>query len=137
MTLEQIEEALTGALRLRSPVFEPGTAPRAKVSAIEDHMLLSANVNGDLVAARHWLRMLEAKLGDEWEAMTGWEVALRKARNRASKAEINEAKIATAPAKFQAGRKARRLRESVDDQIVRLEREERVCSRAYTMLSGG
>ena len=67
----------------------------------------------------------------------GWEVALKRPRDRATKAEIEEAKVKVAPQVYAAGREAKQLLDSVDDQISRFEREERVASRAYTMMSGG
>lgn len=137
MELEAIENALEVALRLRSPHFPEGTAPRAKIGLLEDYMLKSANVNGELVEARHWLRALIDTLTDQWNAMQGWEEFLRRPRAKATKAEINAAKVQASPAAWDAGRKARRLLQSIDDQITRLEREERVVSRAYTMVTGG
>lgn len=137
MDLEQIREALTSALELRSPRFSPEERPATKIAALEDYMLLSAHVNGDLVAARHWLRTLIDALAEEWERLQGWEVAVgNKPRARLTTADIQRAKIQIAPSKFEAGREAKRLMASINDQIARLEREERVCSRAYTMISG-
>lgn len=137
MTLEQIEAALDGALPLRIPRFEPGLAARNKVALLEDYMLTSAIANGDLVEARHWLRRLEQDLGDRWDRIEGWEVvAPSKARNKLTVADMERAKRIVEPALFDARRKAQGLRLSIDDQIVRLEREERVCSRAYTMIAG-
>lgn len=139
MTLDEIEAVLAGALKLRSPSFSEsdGVSARQKIAALEDHMLKSASINGDLVEARHWLGMLTEKLAEDWEGLAGWEVALKRPRAKATRQDVQAAKVAVAPQLFAAGRKAARLRASIDDQIVRLEREEKVCSRAYTMMSGG
>lgn len=135
MTLEEIRAALDAALPLRFPnVKQMGGA--AKVEALEDHMLACAILSGDLVEARHWLRKLEQDLRDQWDNLTGWEVAIKRPRDRVTKVEIEQAKISVAPTLYSAGREAKLLRESVDDQIARLERDERVASRSYTMLSG-
>lgn len=136
MTLEQIEQVLADALKLRSPVFVGDVSGSGKVALLEDYMLKSANVNGGLVEARHWLRMIEAKLAEEWDSLQGWEVALKRPRAKATKQDVQAAKMVVAPQLFSAGRKAKRLRESVEDQISRLEREGKVCSRAYTMVTG-
>lgn len=136
MDLVAIEAALQTALVLRTPTFPPGARGREKINALEDYMLASASINGDLVEARHWLREIEQKLRDDWESLDGWQVALTGLVSKATKPQIQRAKITVAPQTFEAGRKATRLRESVVDQIARLEREERVMSRVYTMISG-
>lgn len=136
MTLDEIRGALARALPMRSPIFAEDMRPAAKVPVLEEYMLAVAEINGELVEARHWLRLLAETLADEWEHLAGWEVALRKPRARATKTDINAAKVQVAPQLFSAGREARKLRESVDDQIERFEREERVVSRAYTMITG-
>lgn len=137
MTIEEIEKALSDALSLRSPTFTPDDSSRRKIEALEGYMLQAAQVTGELVEARHWLRLLEVQLADEWETLQGWEVGTSKPRARLTKQDIHEAKIKVAPAKYAAGRHAKMLRESVIDQINRLEREGDRMSRAYTMISGG
>lgn len=136
MTLDEIRGELARALPLRTPLFTDDTPPAQKVTALEDYMLTIAEVNGGLVEARHWLRELIEKLGDDWKNLQGWEVALRKPRARATKEDIQAAKVQVAPALYEAGREARKLKSSVEDQIARFEREERVVSRAYTLITG-
>jgi hypothetical protein len=138
--LEQIEEILLAALKLRSPCFtaRSGITVREKIAELEDYLLKGAHVNGELVEVRHWLREVEEDLTDQWDGLVGWEINLGSAKViNATKQQILAAKIAAAPQLYAALRKARRLRESVVDQITRLEREEKVMSRAYTMISGG
>lgn len=136
MTLEEIRSTLDRALPMRFPKVDELRGVE-KVAALEDHMLASAVISGDLVEARHWLRRLQQRLRDEWANLEGWEVALKRPRDRATKVEIEEAKVKVSPQLYAAGREAKSLLESVDDQISRFEREERVASRAYTMMSGG
>ncbi len=137
MTLERIREVLEEALPLRCPrCNDPDASPGRKAEELQDYMLQSANIAGGLWEAKHWLRALRAQLADEWERLKGWEVATTKRRERLTAADINRAKTQVAPAQYEAGREARRLAESVDDQIERLDREARACSRAYSMLSG-
>lgn len=137
MDLPDIEAVLEAALPLRSPVFQPGDTARKKIGELEDYMLKTAHVTGGLVEAKHWLAAVEERLSEEWDALQGWEVALKRPRAKATKQEITVAKMQSAPQLYEAGRKARRLRVSVVDQITRLEREGDRMSRAYTMLSGG
>lgn len=139
MDLERIEAVLDEALELRMPYKrEDDRPPRQKIAELEDHLLRSAHLNGDLVEAQHWLRLLTQTLADQWAALEGWQVALSGVTPaKATKAQVTAAKIQVAPQLHAAGVKAAQLRASVDAQIERLEREERVCSRAYTMMSGG
>lgn len=137
MTLDEIRDTLSRALPMRSPIFPDDTPGGEKVPILENYMLAVAEINGELVEARHWLRLLIESLGEQWKNLQGWEVALRKARARATKEDIHAAKVVVSPQLYDAGREARRLKASVDDQIARFEREERVVSRAYTMVVGG
>lgn len=136
MNLEEIEEALSVALPLRSPTFQPDDSARKKIGELEDYMLKSAQICGGLYEAKHWLVVVADRLASEWEHLDGWEYALRRPRAKATKAEVNAAKVKASPELYAAGRRARALRASVMDQITRLEREGDRMSRAYTMLSG-
>lgn len=136
MNLGEIEGVLGDALPLRSPVYDPTQRPRDRITALEDYMLRTANVCGALYEAKHWLAALEGTLADEWKNLDGWEYALKRPRAKATKVEIDAAKAKASPGLFEAGRTARRLRESVVDQITRLEKEGDRMSRAYSMESG-
>lgn len=137
MNLAEIEDVLNRALPMRVPGGPTlGTSARERIAALEDYLLASAHINGELVEARHWLRELESTLTDQWEHLEGWEVGLRRPRAKATKQDIQEAKVRSSPGIFEAGRKARRLRESVVDQIARFEREATIVSRAYTIITG-
>lgn len=135
MNLEEIEGVLTEALALKSPRWGPDDTPSVKVAAIEDHMVAAAHLSGRLVECRHWLRAMTMSLGEQWEALQGWETALKRPRAKATKQDIEASKIAVAPQLFAAGKKASALRASVDDQIARLEREDRTMSRLYTLVA--
>jgi hypothetical protein len=134
--LDEIEKVLAEALPLRSPMLNPNARPRERISVLEDYMLRTATISGGLYEAKHWLVALEAQLADEWKNLQGWETALRRTRARATKAEIDAAKVQVAPMLWEQGRRTRQLRTSVVDQITRLEKEGDRMSRAYSMESG-
>lgn len=136
MNLEEIEKVLAEALPLRSPMLDPTARPRERIGVLEAYMLRTANVSGALYEAKHWLIALEATLADEWKNLQGWEVALKRPRARATKAEIDAAKVQSSPLLWEQGRRTRQLRTSVVDQITRLEKEGDRMSRAYSMESG-
>lgn len=136
MDLAEIESVLERALPLRSPTLSPDDSGRRKIEVLQDYMLQTATVCGGLYEAKHWLVAVTDRLASEWQNLEGWEVALKRTRAKATKEEIDAAKVQVAPALHAAGRRARHLRASVIDQITRLEREGDRMSRAYTMLSG-
>lgn len=137
MTIAEIEAALARALPMRTPRFEPTTAPGTKIAALEDYLLAAAFANGDLVEAAYWLDELVEHFKDQIEQMTGWQVALDGQPARATREQVLTAKRQVNPTVFEAGGHARRLRDAIRAQIVRFEREEKVISRAYTLISGG
>jgi hypothetical protein len=138
MTLEEIQQTIADALPMRVPHFDADTPPRERVSKLEDYLLASAEQRGALIEARHWLRELEDNLRDQIDSLQGWQAMLQGSpRKVRTKTEIQQAKQAAAPALFSAGRVARKLRGSVDDQIDRFAFEDQfVISRAYSMISG-
>lgn len=136
MNIEQIKACLDDALKLRVPRFAPDFPPARKISALEHYMLQGAHLDAELVASRHWLRAIRVNLSEQWTRLDGWEVATSRPRGRLTTADIEQAKAKVAPALFDAIHEAKRLSESVDDQIARLERDARTCSRVYSMISG-
>lgn len=139
MDIEAIEAALSVALPLRPPRFGPDDAARLKVGRLEDYLLESAYAHAELEEALHWLEALVGELKARVEEMTGWQVALPSGKRgeRATQQDVLRAKRQLDPVTFDAGARARQLRESVRRQIARFEFEERVVSRAYTLISGG
>ena len=139
MELEQIEQALAAALVMRPPRFGPDDAGALKVSALEDYLLESAYAHADREAACYWLDELTEHFKAKVEQMTGWEMVLPsgKRADRATRQEVLSAKRQLDPVTFDAGARARLLREAIRRQIARFEFESTVVSRAYTLISGG
>lgn len=139
MHLEEIEGILAAALPMRTPSFPEGTRAAEKIPKLEDYMMASAQAAGELCEARHWLRLLDEKLRDDWTRVAGYEIALPsgKSRDRITKADVQAAKITVAPQLYDAGKRVVSLMASVEEQIARFEREEKVVSRCYTMITGG
>jgi hypothetical protein len=138
MTLDEIRGVLAEAMAMRTPRKFTEQAPKERVGALEDYLLESAYQRGALIEARHWLRELEDRLRQEADELQGWQAMLAGSATKVrTKAEIQAAKETAAPALFAAGREARKLRGSVDDQIDRFAFEDQfVISRAYSMISG-
>jgi hypothetical protein len=133
--IEELKGALARALPMRPPRFEPGTAPRVKVSAIEDYMLEAAYMHSELEEAYHWLSLLVEHFKAKVEAVEGYQVALP--GGRYTQRDVLAAKRKVAPEVFAAGAEARQLRDSIQRQIARFEWENTTISRAYTIITGG
>lgn len=139
MTIEEIEAALAKALPLRPPTFSDDYHPNVKIAALEDYMLQAAWHAAELEEALHWLVKLVEHFRKQVEEMTGYEVALPtgKRAERITKEDVLSAKRQLNPVVFDAGGHARMLRDSIRRQIDRFDREEKIISRAYTLISGG
>jgi hypothetical protein len=139
MTEDEIRLVLAQALTMRSPRFEDGTGAKEKISSLEDYLLESAYMQGELEEAYHYLTYSIAHLKREIEEMTGYEAALpSRPAGRHTQADHLAAKRIAAPATFEAGAEARQLMESVKRQIdrFRFEAGQGPISRAYTLITG-
>jgi hypothetical protein len=138
MTYDEIGTVLARALVMRSPRFESETMARGKIEAIEDCMLESAYMHGELEEAYHYLTFSVAHLKRQVEEMTGYEAALpSKPAGRHTQADHIAAKRIADPAVFEAGAEARQLMDSIKRQLDRFEWEQATLSRVYTLISGG
>lgn len=120
-----------GALRV--PVFERGTAVRAKADALEEFILVSAHWCGEMHAERRRLMADGAGLQDEWDALQGWEMH----RSGKTEASVERAKAEAAPELHRRLQSTRRRVRALTEEIARLDRDFEKASRAYTIISGG
>ena len=132
MNLDEAAETLGRALKLRAPRFTDDARGDFKVDKLQEFMLESAYIDGDLVEAKHFLRSFIAAQGRIWDAID-WKMAISK--SRPTKQEIQDAKIALNPTLYEELRRAHRYRDGINDQIARIERDASKVSRVYTMLS--
>lgn len=139
MTIEEIEEIVGRAVELRPPRPREDYPPAQKVSDIEDYLLESAFVHAELEEALVYLSGLVKHFKGVIDDMTGWEVALPNGKrgDRITQADELRAKRKLDPASFDAGARARELRDTVYRQTARFEYEAKVLSRAYTIIVGG
>lgn len=137
MNAEEVAAVIELALPLRPPRFEPETAPRVKVTAIEDYMLESAYTHAELEEAHHWLSKVVEQCADEIAEITGYEACLpSKPRDRITRDDIIAAKRIVRQEPFLAGAEAKRLRATVLRQVARFEYEQTTLSRVYSLISG-
>jgi hypothetical protein len=138
--LDHIKGALAMAREMRSPKFSPATTAGEKISALEDYLLETAWMQGELEEALFWLDSLVSHYRHKATLITGYEVALpNKRRERITQADINTAKRTVDPETFELGEQVTQLRAQALRQIdrMRFEAGQGPISRAYTMVTGG
>lgn len=128
-----IPDSVAAASKLRVPVFQRGTAPRQRVDALEEFLLLSAFHQGNMSEERLGLFDELRDLEDEWEVVADWE----EHRVGTTIASIDEAKKVVRPRLWQEIRLKRWQVKRLTEEIDRLERDATKVSRAYTLISGG
>lgn len=142
MTLEDHEEVLAEAAKLKMPTFrygnngdEPAHAPREKVEALENHLLQTARWRGHLEQSRLQVSLAVRGLKRKWDHMTGWEPHRREGEK--SVASVEDAKRVKDPDLYDSIQSGEALVKDLSAQIRRLEHDDEVASRAYTFITGG
>jgi hypothetical protein len=125
-------DALEMAIRLRLPVFPKNTAPRVKIDALEEYILVSAFWSGEMNEERHALNAHGATLQDQWDLLEGWEML----RHGKTDESVNEAKRALRPDLWTSLQATRRRVRALAEEIDRLERDYVRASRIYTLITG-
>lgn len=132
MNLDLAAEVLGTALIVRAPRFSTETRDAEKVDRLQDYMLATAYLDGELVEAKHFLRNFIAEKGREWDAI---DTSAALSTSRPKKEQVTQARITLAPTLYEELRRANRVRDGIEDQIARLDRDATKVSRVYTMLS--
>lgn len=136
MELAEIRQKLYDAAKLRLPSFEEGMSASERVDKLEDYLLETARVRGDLEEARLYAHGALGNLKDQWNAIEGWEMQLRKGER--TQAAITEAKRKCRPDTYAAIEEAKWLIDRLTEQIKRFGGtmgDDAVVSRAYTMMT--
>jgi len=139
-SIEECKRLLHLHARLRMPRFEYGvhgeetpTAASAKVEKLEEYLGDVAIARGDLEEARLWADHTRHSLEEAWEKVEGWQ---QQVPNKATGPQIMEAKRKIDPATYGALRECKWVIAKLGDQIRRLEKDEEVASRRYTLIVG-
>lgn len=116
------------------PVFARGTTPSAKIVELEEYLLLSASVQGDLTEERFdWMSRL-VPVEDEWEHLPQEEWGhLRRTRTETA---VMHAKRVARPELYDDIQDMKWMIKRLTEEIDRMERDATKCSRAYTMITG-
>lgn len=127
-------EALTAAARTRFPSLSE-MDPRQKINALENHTVLTAQIEADLSRLRLIAQRKLQDAEDEWEAVAGWEAHLRRPRDTTA-ADRNRAKAKIAPELWAMIRACRFLIPRCSEEIERMERDTKRASRIYSFITG-
>lgn len=137
MTTDEIENVLTEAAKLKMPRFgyrDNKTSPREKIERLEEYLLDTARWRGHLEQARLHAKDAVRELERKWDHLAGWEPNRRQGEK--SVQSIEDAKKLTNPDLFDSIKTGRELVKKLGDQIRRLEHDDEVASRAYTLIVG-
>ncbi len=140
MTVDEIKATLATASKLRMPRWDP-TSPlgaQDKIEKLEEHLVNCSYHRAELEEADLHLSSAVHRLRVEWETLEGYEAGLGKVDpDKATGPQHQRAKRLHRPDLFTEISDGKHLLDRVARQIRRLEHDEDVASRAYTMITGG
>jgi hypothetical protein len=130
-TLEEVRRVLHDAADLRMPARDPEQGRAQWIEALQDYLLDTARMRGDLESARLLMHETLRTLDSRWETMTGYQVG----HNLKSRADHDRAKLQANPGLHDARREAKFLVDRLSEQIERLGgmSDDQIVSRIYSM----
>jgi hypothetical protein len=135
--LERVSQAVMPNLRVRPDDLPMGTPLTAwKIEQLESHLLDTAILRQEATRAKLIVQEALDVLQREWDEIEGWEVELR-TDGRRSQADVLDAKRRTRPDLYSSIQTAKRLIDRLSEQVRRLEKDDNVTSRIYTLMTGG
>jgi hypothetical protein len=135
--LKRVSEVKMPNLRERPGDLPTGVQFSAwRIEQLESYLLLTAEVRQEAHLAKLIVQEALDQLQDQWADIEGWEIELA-TNSKKTAAEVLEAKRRTNPDLYSSIQTGKRLVDRLGDQIKRLEKDDGVSSRAYTLLTGG
>lgn len=136
MTVDEIKHVLYESAKLKMPRFTGGDTwtSRAKIEALEDYLLATARWRGFLEEARLHAEYGLKELRSEWDHLSGWEVFRRNGER--TQASVEDAKRQLQPGLYDSIKSGEWLVKRLSEQIRRLEHDDDVASRVYTLITG-
>lgn len=134
MTYEEVKEVVAEVAAVHLPQTPDEMPVKIKIEVLEAHLLYTARGRGILEEARLALEDQYEVIDEQWRNTTGYEMYLN--GKPKSQEDINEAKRQVNPTLFGERRLCIKLLRQVGNQIRRLEKDDAVASRSYTMLTG-
>lgn len=135
--LAKVARAKMPNLRERPEDLPTGTPFTAwKIEQLESYLLETAELRQDATLAKLIVQEALDVLQGEWDSIEGWEVELP-SEGRRSQADVVEAKRRVRPDLYSSIQTAKRLIDRLSEQVRRLEKDDNVTSRIYTLMTGG
>lgn len=134
MEPDEIRKKLYAASKLRMPRFKSDTPRTERIEQLEDYLLQTAFHRGELEEARLYAHDALGMLLDRWDDLEGWETMIGK--SDPSQDAIRRAKKTLDKGLHDSLNVSKRLIGRLSDQIRRLEKDDEVASRAYTLIAG-
>lgn len=134
MTYDEVKVVVAEVAAVHLPELSDDIGAREKIDELEGHLLYTARARGILEEARLGLEDVYEDIDHKWKNVTGYEIYLN--GKPKSNTDIDEAKRQAEPDLFVERRLCMKLLRQVGNQIRRLEKDDAVASRAYTMLTG-
>lgn len=116
--------------------FEP-LGPSEKISQLESYLLLTAEARQLAESARIAASDSLFDLNREWDDLEGWEMYLNGSTSKATGPQIEAAKRRVSPALHSKRQRLDWLVRRFSEQVRRLEQDDEVASRVYTLIVGG
>lgn len=132
MNLQEIQDTLKHAMKLRVPPIDPNVHPRERIAAMENYANEVAFHRAEALEALYWLSEAKKPLQDQWDDIDGWEAT---SRERTKHAE-QQAKRRIKPQLYDSLQVCARLQSHLHAQVDRLNRDADWMSREYTFISG-
>lgn len=132
-----IPTPLERCAKLRFPKPGRDEHPREKIAALEDYLVETAIVEGEVQELRLSAYRELAACEAAWSAISGWESHLRRPGKTPTIAERDEAKARIDPDTARLLRDAKWTVTRCNEAIERLDRETKRVSRLYAFITGG
>lgn len=134
--LQRIAKVKMPNLRVRPEDLPTGVALTPwKIEQLESYLLETATARQEAHFAKLLVQEALDVLQGEWDDIEGWEVELPSGSRR-TQADVVEAKRRTRPDLYGSIQTGKRLVDRLTEQIKRLEKDDAVSSRAYTLMTG-
>lgn len=112
--------------------------PHEKIELLEDFLLLSAEKRQEATEARLYMQRSLKLLGDQWRDLKGWQQHMNGTPlAKATGPQIDRAKRCVNPDLADSIKHGEWLERRLTEQIKRLQHDDEVASRVYTLITGG
>jgi hypothetical protein len=133
--LDECKDVLERIAQVKIPQIKGLQTGNEKIEQLEFYLLQTAELRQEAIYAKLMVQQAVDVLEDEWVALEGWEIFLPNGSRRTA-ADVREAKRQMKPDLYGSIQTGKRLVDRLTEQVRRLEKDDQVCSRAYTFLTG-